>query len=99
VYDFMGLLECSPTSDGAAAVVMCSEEFLDRHPQLKPQAVHIVGAQLGTDLPSAFSENSCIKVRALTCMSSVRRWSAMTASRRSPRSCTSRRASGRMTAR
>uniref|UniRef100_A0A914XJ86 Uncharacterized protein n=1 Tax=Plectus sambesii TaxID=2011161 RepID=A0A914XJ86_9BILA len=62
IYDFMGLLECSPTSDGAAAAVLCSEKFLREHPHLKDQAVEILGMQLGTDFPSAFSENSNIKM-------------------------------------
>ncbi|KJH52078.1 thiolase protein [Dictyocaulus viviparus] len=62
IYDFMGLLECSPTSDGSAAIVICSERFLERHPHLKPQAVEIVGMKLGTDLPSVFKENSNIKM-------------------------------------
>jgi sterol carrier protein 2 len=48
IYDYMGLLECSPTSDGAAAVIICSEQFVERNPQLKKQAVQIVGIELGT---------------------------------------------------
>lgn len=43
IYDFTGLLECSPTSDGAAAAVICSERFLEKNPRLKAQAVEIVG--------------------------------------------------------
>lgn len=62
IYDFMGLLECSPTSDGAAAAVLCSENFLNKHPHLKSQAVEIVGFKLGTDLPSVFQEKSNIKM-------------------------------------
>uniref|UniRef100_A0A0N4Z3C2 Sterol carrier protein 2 n=1 Tax=Parastrongyloides trichosuri TaxID=131310 RepID=A0A0N4Z3C2_PARTI len=62
IYDFVGLLECSPTSDGSAAIVMCSENFLKKHPHLKSQAVEIVGMELGTDEPSVFKENSNIKM-------------------------------------
>ncbi|KAL3108507.1 hypothetical protein niasHT_015429 [Heterodera trifolii] len=62
IYDYMGLLECSPTSDGAAAVVICSERFLEKNPRLKGQAVEIVGIELGTDEPSVFSERSNIKM-------------------------------------
>uniref|UniRef100_A0A914GYM0 Sterol carrier protein 2 n=1 Tax=Globodera rostochiensis TaxID=31243 RepID=A0A914GYM0_GLORO len=62
IYDYMGLLECSPTSDGAAAVVICSERFLEQNPQLKGQAVEIVGIELGTDEPTVFSERSNIKM-------------------------------------
>lgn len=52
----------SPTSDGAAAVVLCSELFLRQHPHLKPHAVEILGSILGTDVPSAFNSNSCINM-------------------------------------
>ncbi|KIH56211.1 thiolase protein [Ancylostoma duodenale] len=62
IYDFMGLLECSPTSDGSAAAVLCSERFLEKNPHLKSQAVEIVGLKLGTDQPSVFKENSNIKM-------------------------------------
>jgi sterol carrier protein 2 len=62
VYDFMGLLECSPTSDGAAAAVIVSENFLNKNPRLREQAVEIVGMELGTDEPSVFEANSNIKM-------------------------------------
>uniref|UniRef100_A0AC35TYF4 Sterol carrier protein 2 n=1 Tax=Rhabditophanes sp. KR3021 TaxID=114890 RepID=A0AC35TYF4_9BILA len=62
IYDFVGLLECSPTSDGSAAVVLCSEAFLSKHPHLRETAVEIVGMEMGTDEPSVFAENSNIKM-------------------------------------
>ncbi|CAK5082168.1 unnamed protein product [Meloidogyne enterolobii] len=62
IYDYMGLFECSPTSDGAAAVIICSEKYIEQNPHLKPQAVEIVGIELGTDEPSVFAENSNIKM-------------------------------------
>ncbi|KAI6230257.1 Acetyl-CoA C-myristoyltransferase [Aphelenchoides fujianensis] len=62
IHDVLGLLEASPTSDGAAAVVIVSERWLQKHPQLRPQAVEIVGMELGTDEPSVFAENSNIKM-------------------------------------
>ncbi|CAG9530283.1 unnamed protein product [Cercopithifilaria johnstoni] len=62
IHDFMGLLECSPTSDGAAAVILCSEKFLKKSPHLSKQAVEIIGAELGTDEPSVFAEHSNIKM-------------------------------------
>ncbi|GMR39601.1 hypothetical protein PMAYCL1PPCAC_09796, partial [Pristionchus mayeri] len=58
IYDFMGLLECSPTSDGSAAAILCSENFLKKHPELRKQAVEIVGMKLGTDEPSVFKEDN-----------------------------------------
>jgi sterol carrier protein 2 len=42
----MTLLECSPTSDGAAAAILCSDLFLEKNPYLKPQAVQILGKAL-----------------------------------------------------
>jgi sterol carrier protein 2 len=62
IYDFVGLLECSPTSDGSAAAVLCSEKFLQQNPRLRSQAVEIVGMELGTDEPSVFAEKSNIKM-------------------------------------
>jgi hypothetical protein len=38
----------SPTSDGAAAIVLCSERYLIAHPHLKEQAVEIVGKYRNT---------------------------------------------------
>ncbi|GMT22192.1 hypothetical protein PFISCL1PPCAC_13489 [Pristionchus fissidentatus] len=58
IYDFLGLLECSPTSEGAAAAIICSENYLKKHPQLRNQAVEIIGMQMGTDLPSVFKEDN-----------------------------------------
>ncbi len=46
-----------PTSDGAAAVILCSDAYLNSHAHLKPQAVEILGMQLATDLPSAFEKS------------------------------------------
>uniref|UniRef100_A0A1I8ESB5 Sterol carrier protein 2 n=1 Tax=Wuchereria bancrofti TaxID=6293 RepID=A0A1I8ESB5_WUCBA len=62
IHDFMGLLECSPTSDGAAAVILCSEQFLKKSSHLCKQAVEIIGAELGTDEPSVFAEHSSLKM-------------------------------------
>jgi acetyl-CoA acyltransferase len=56
IYEPMGLtrLQCSPTSDGSAAVVVASESFVDEH-GLAGQAVEIVGQAMVTDLASTFS--------------------------------------------
>lgn len=54
-------LQCCPTSDGSAAVVLANEDFVRRH-KLENQAVEIVGMEMSTDLPSTFSERSCIKL-------------------------------------
>ena len=54
-------LQCCPTSDGAAAVILANEDFVRRH-RLENQAVEIVGMEMSTDLPTTFSERSCIKL-------------------------------------
>lgn len=53
VYDFLTRLQCSPTSDGSAAVVVASENFVRRN-HLESKAVEIVGMEMVTDLPSTF---------------------------------------------
>lgn len=54
-------LQCSPTSDGAAAAVLASERFVDEH-DLWDRAVEIAGQAMVTDLPSTFADRSPIKV-------------------------------------
>lgn len=51
-------LQCCPTSDGGAAAVIVSQEFLDARPHLKEQAVQIAGQCLATDTPSVYSKSS-----------------------------------------
>ncbi|CAN7991622.1 unnamed protein product [Ixodes pacificus] len=54
-------LQCCPTSDGAAAALLVSEDVV-RRLKLEGQAVEILSLEMSTDLPSAFTENSCIKM-------------------------------------
>ncbi|XP_061587289.1 sterol carrier protein 2 [Cololabis saira] len=61
VFDFLTLLQCCPTSDGAGAAVLASEAFVRKH-RLEGQAVEIVAQEMVTDLTSTFEENSCIKM-------------------------------------
>jgi sterol carrier protein 2 len=49
MHKFMTKLQCCPTSDGAAAVILCSQKFLDGHPELKSQAIEIAGQAMATD--------------------------------------------------
>ena len=51
-------LQCCPTSDGGAAAVIVSQDFLDARPYLKEQAVLIAGQCLATDSPSLFDRSS-----------------------------------------
>jgi acetyl-CoA acyltransferase len=53
ISDPLTKLQCSPTSDGSAAVVLASEAFVDSH-GLAGQAVEIVGQAMTTDFASTF---------------------------------------------
>jgi acetyl-CoA acyltransferase len=62
IHEPLTKLQCSPTSDGAAAVVLASERFVDEH-DLWEQAIEIRGQAMVTDLPSTFDETAdCIKI-------------------------------------
>ena len=52
-------LQCCPTSDGSAAAVLASEEFVRRH-SLEGQAVEIIGQAMVTDTPETFERKSSI---------------------------------------
>ncbi|MFD9632275.1 lipid-transfer protein [Streptomyces violascens] len=52
-------LQCSPTSDGAAAAVVVSERFVDRN-NLRDKAVEIAGQSMTTDTEESFASGSCI---------------------------------------
>ena len=51
----------SPTSDGSACAILCSEEFAKKH-GLTDKAVEILAIEMATDLPSTFKEQSCMKM-------------------------------------
>jgi acetyl-CoA acyltransferase len=61
IYMPLTKLQCSPTSDGSAAVVVASERFVDEH-DLWDGAVEIVGQALVTDLSSTFEAKSSITI-------------------------------------
>jgi acetyl-CoA acetyltransferase len=50
-------LQCCPTSDGAGAAILCSEDFVKKH-GLQAKAVEIAGMAMTTDLESTFSKSS-----------------------------------------
>ncbi|MET7757777.1 lipid-transfer protein [Streptomyces sp. NPDC005389] len=52
-------LQCSPTSDGAAAALVVSERFVDEH-GLRDRAVEIAGQAMTTDTEESFASGSCI---------------------------------------
>ncbi|XP_060594027.1 sterol carrier protein 2-like, partial [Ruditapes philippinarum] len=61
VHDPLTKLQCCPTSDGAAAAILCSEEFVHKH-NLESQAIEILSMEMATDMPSTFKDKSCIKM-------------------------------------
>jgi sterol carrier protein 2 len=50
--------QCCPTSDGGAAAVIVSQDFLDARPHLKSQAILIAGQSMATDAPSLFDRSA-----------------------------------------
>ena len=53
IYAPLTKLQCSPTSDGSAAVVLAGEAFVDRH-GLAGRAVEITGQAMVTDMANTF---------------------------------------------
>lgn len=58
IHEPLTKLQCCPTSDGGAAAVVVSQEFLDARPHLKDQAILIAGQTLATDSEAVFSKSS-----------------------------------------
>ncbi|MFJ2894885.1 lipid-transfer protein [Streptomyces sp. NPDC087218] len=52
-------LQCSPTSDGAAAAVVASRRFVDEH-GLHDRAVEIAAQAMTTDTEESFASGTCI---------------------------------------
>ncbi|MFE2147732.1 lipid-transfer protein [Streptomyces sp. NPDC059456] len=61
IHEPLTKLQCSPTSDGAAAAVVVSERFVVRH-GLHDKAVEIVAQAMTTDTQESFASGSCIDV-------------------------------------
>ncbi|KAI2632281.1 thiolase-like protein [Hypoxylon sp. NC1633] len=58
VHEPLTKLQCCPTSDGGAAAVLVSQDFLDARPHLKDQAILIAGQCMATDSPALFSRSA-----------------------------------------
>ena len=56
IHDPLTKLQCSPTSDGAAAAVVASERFVQEH-GLQAQAVEITGMAMVTDTDKTFTKS------------------------------------------
>ena len=60
VFDPLTRYQCCPPTCGAAAAVLCSDEFAKKHGIARP--VYIAGQAMTTDYPSSFDEKSMIKM-------------------------------------
>jgi sterol carrier protein 2 len=58
IHEPLTKLQCCPTSDGGAAAILVSQDFLDARPHLKEQAVQIAGQCIATDSPNLFSRSA-----------------------------------------
>lgn len=61
VYGPLTKLQCCPTSDGAGAAILMSEEAVIRY-GLQNKAVEILGMEMATDTAAVFEENSLMKI-------------------------------------
>jgi acetyl-CoA acetyltransferase len=59
IYEPLTKLQCSPTSDGSAAAIVVSEDFVKRH-GLEDKAVEILAQSMVTDTEQTFSEKDSI---------------------------------------
>lgn len=62
VFSILTKLQCCPTSNGAGAAVIVSEDYLNRHPQLKSRAIEILAMEMTTDKRSTFDDKDPIKL-------------------------------------
>jgi len=60
VFDPLTRYQCCPPTCGAAAAVLCSDDFARKHGISNP--VYIAGQAMTTDYPSSFEEKSMIKM-------------------------------------
>jgi len=61
VWDPLTKLQCCPTSDGAGAAIVVSEDFIKKH-GLQAKAVEILGMAMTTDFSSTFDDRSSMKL-------------------------------------
>lgn len=60
VFDPLTRYQCCPPTCGAAAAILCSDDFAKKHGA--KQAVYIAAQAMTTDYPSSFGEQSMIKM-------------------------------------
>src|SRR5713226_4045233 len=59
IYEPLTKLQCSPTSDGSAAAIIASEDFVKKH-GLQDKAVEILAQTMTSDTEATFSEKDSI---------------------------------------
>ncbi len=60
VHEPLTKLQCCPTSDGSAAAIFASEDFVKKH-KLEKKAVEVLGLEMATDSKSTFGQKSMMK--------------------------------------
>ena len=61
VFDILTKYQCCPTSDGAGAAILASEDFVLKH-GLEHQAVEVMAMEMTTDPPSSFESRTAIQL-------------------------------------
>jgi acetyl-CoA acetyltransferase len=61
IHEPLTKLQCSPTSDGAAAAILVSESFVEQH-GLADRAIEIVAQEMVTDTTATFEDRSAISI-------------------------------------
>lgn len=62
VFSMLTKLQCCPTSNGAGAAIIVSDDYLEKHPNLKTRAIEISAMEMTTDTSSTFDERDPIKL-------------------------------------
>lgn len=62
VFSMLTKLQCCPTSNGAGAAIVVSDEFLKLNPALASKAVEISAMEMTTDTKSTFDDKDPIKL-------------------------------------
>ena len=60
IFEPLTKFQCCPTTDGAAAAILCSEEFAKKHGAGAPVTIEAIS--LKTDTPSSFEPKSMLKM-------------------------------------